>query len=68
MYDVTPWLKTIPIHILSNTSRSKGNHTMQFGQLIEYNKNNIIFKNHAENEGGRLVPDLVLFFRKALYE
>ena len=25
------------------------------------------FKNHAENESGRLVPDL-LFFKKALYE
>ena len=27
-----------------------------------------IFKNHAENETGRLVPDISLFFRKALYE
>ena len=26
------------------------------------------FKNHAENEAGRLVPDLFLFFKKALYE
>ena len=25
-------------------------------------------KSHAENEAGRLVPDLFLFFRKALYE
>ena len=27
-----------------------------------------IFKNHAENETGRLVRDISLFFRKALYE
>ena len=27
-----------------------------------------IFKNHAENEAGRLVPDLFLFFKIALYE
>ena len=26
------------------------------------------FKNHAENETGRLVPDLFLLFKKALYE
>ena len=26
------------------------------------------FKNHAQNETGRLVPDLFLFFKKALYE
>ena len=26
------------------------------------------FKNHAENEAGRLVLDLFLFFKKAFYE
>ena len=26
------------------------------------------FKNHAENEAGRLVPDLFLFSKKALFE
>ena len=26
------------------------------------------FKNNAENEVGRLVPDLILLFKKALYE
>ena len=26
------------------------------------------FKNHAENDAGRLVPDLFLFLKKALYE
>ena len=26
------------------------------------------FQYHAENEAGRLVPDLFLFFKKALYE
>ena len=37
---------------------------MKFGQLIEYNKN---ITCQAENEAGRLVPDLYLFFRKAVY-
>ena len=26
------------------------------------------FKNHAENEAERLVPDIFLVFKKALYE
>ena len=39
---------------------------MKFGQLIRYNK--IFFlRNHAENVAGRLVLDLSLFFKKALY-
>ena len=28
----------------------------------------VFFKNHAENEAMRLVPDIFLFFRKALDE
>ena len=32
--------KTITIYILGNISRSKGNQTMKFGQLIEYNMRN----------------------------
>ena len=65
---ITNWL-TIIISILPNISRSKDNQTMNFSQLIEYNnKRNISFKNHAENETGRLVPDSFLFSKKALYE
>ena len=45
------------IHILPNISGSKDNQTMKFGQLIEYKKI-FLFKNYAENEAGRLVPDL----------
>ena len=52
---------------LPNISRSKDNHTLKFGQVKEYNKI-FFFKNHAENEAGRLVPDLFLFFKKALFE
>ena len=35
-----PDLQTIAIHILLNISQSKGNQTMKFCQLIEYNKIN----------------------------
>ena len=37
-----PGLQIIAIHLLSNISQSKGNQTMEFGQLIEYNKRNIL--------------------------
>ena len=43
--------------------------TFEFNQVVEYNKSNIFFfKNHAGTESGRLVPDLFLFFKKALCE
>ena len=42
---------------------------MKFGQLIEYNVRSIFsFENQAENEAGRLVPYLFLFFKKALHK
>ena len=41
---------------------------MNFGEVIEYNNIIFFFKNPEENEAGRLVPDLFLFFKKALYE
>ena len=39
---------------------------MKLGQLIEYKKRKIFFKNYAENEAGILVPDLFLFKKKML--
>ena len=33
-----PDLQTVTMHILPDISRSKGNQTVRFGQLIEYNK------------------------------
>ena len=43
---------------------------MKFGLAIEHNKKIYIFlkKNHTENKAKRLVLDLFLFFKKALYE
>ena len=58
-------LKTIVINILSNVSRSKSNQAMKFGQLT---REVFFFKNHAENDAGRLVTDLFLHFKKPLYE
>ena len=39
-----PGLQTIAIHILPNISDSKGEQTMKFGQLLEYNKRNIFLQ------------------------
>ena len=50
-------------HLLPNISQSKGSKTMKFSQLIDNNKNNF-FKNHEENDLGRLVPDLFLFLKR----
>ena len=57
--------QAIAIRILPNISRSKGNQTLKLGQLIEYTKSKIFFKNYAENDEGILVPDFFLFFKKA---
>ena len=37
---------------------------MNFGQLMEYKKIIFFFKNYAENEAGRLVQDLFIFWKK----
>ena len=39
-----PGLQKIAIHILPNILQSKGNQTMNFGQLIVYNKRNIFLQ------------------------
>ena len=39
-----PGLQTIAKHILLNISQIKGNQTIKFGQLIEYNKSNIFLQ------------------------
>ena len=54
------------IHILPNISWHKGNQIIECGQLVDYNKRKV--KNHTENDAGRLVQDLFLFFKKPLNE
>ena len=41
---------------------------MKFDAVPELSKEIFFFKNHAENEAGRLVRDLFLFFKKVLYQ
>ena len=51
-----PGQQTIAVHILLNTSRSKGNQTMKFDQLIEYNKRNIFVEKSYTVCGGETIP------------
>ena len=51
-----PREQTIVIHILPNISRSKGNQTMKFGQLMECNIRNIFLKKSYTKFGGKTSP------------
>ena len=44
----------ITIYILSNISRSKGNQTMKFGQLIERSITNIFLEKSYTKRGGEI--------------
>ena len=47
----------IAIHILPNISKSKGNQTIKFGQLIEYKMTDIFLKNQTQNVVEELSTD-----------
>ena len=53
-----PGKQTIAIHILPNISKSKGNRTIKFGQLIEYNIRNIFLEKSGIKCGGETIPRL----------
>ena len=54
-----PGQQTIAIHILPNISRSKGNQTMKFGQLIEYDMRNIfVEKSYTKCAGATISRSL----------
>ena len=48
--------QTIAIYILQNISRSKGNQTIRFVQLIEYEMRNIFHKKSYAKCGGETIP------------
>ena len=39
---------------------------MKLGELIEYNNKNIFLQKYADNEAGRLVPDLFIFKKRLI--
>ena len=48
--------QTIAINVLPNTSRTKGNQAITFGQLIE-TRETFFFKNHAQHVVENLFPN-----------
>ena len=59
-------LYTITIHILPNISRSKGNQTIRYGQLVEYNNKKIFLERPFTKCGGETSPRP--FFKKLKFE
>ena len=51
-----PGEKTIAIHKFTNITRSKGNQTMKFGQIIEYNMRNIFLEKSYTECGRETIP------------
>ena len=51
-----PGYQAIVMHILHNILRSKGNHTMTFSQLIEYNMKNIFLEKSYIECGEETIP------------
>ena len=48
--------QVMAIHILPSISKSKGNQTIKFGQLIEYNLRNIFLEKSYTKYGGKTIP------------
>ena len=44
------------MHVLLNVSRGKGNQSMKFGELIEYNMRNIFIEKSYTKYGGETSP------------
>ena len=44
------------VHIFPNISKSKGNQTIKFGQLIEYNMRNTFDEKSYKKCGGETIP------------
>ena len=53
-----PGKQTIARHILPNILRSRGNQTIKFGQLKEFNIENIFLEKTYTKYGGETIPRL----------
>ena len=51
-----PGYQKIVTHMLPNISRSKGNQTMKFGQLIDYDMRNTFLEKSHTKCGGETSP------------
>ena len=57
-----PGSQTVASKLLANISRNKDNQELKLTQVIEYHREIFFFRNNAEDETGRLVRDIFLFF------
>ena len=48
--------QVIAVHIFPNILRNKGNQTMKFGQLVEYDMRNIFLENSYTKYGAEPIP------------
>ena len=60
--------KLLHLHILPNTSRSKGNQVTKFVQLIEHNVRNIPLQKLCRKRGRETIMRLFFSYKKVLYE
>ena len=60
-----PGLQTIVIHILTNVSQNKGNQTIKFGKLIEYDKRYIFLQKLCRKWGRDTSSRPLFIFQKA---
>ena len=51
-----PGKQTTAMHLLPDIPRSKGNQTMKFSQLMEYNMKNIFLEKSHKTYGGDTIP------------
>ena len=51
-----PGKQTVAIHVLPNVLKGKGNQTMKFGELIEYNMRYILLGKSYTKCGGETIP------------
>ena len=56
IFDVTTWLTNNCNTHIANISGSKGNQTMKFGQVIEYNMWNILVEKSYTKCAGETIP------------
>ena len=59
--------QNISIHMLLNTSQSKGNQIMKFGKLKEYNTRNAFLQKSFRKWGSETSPRPLSFLKKELY-
>ena len=63
-----PGEQTTKIHILTNTSKSKGNQAIKFGQLTEYNmRNNFLEISYTKCDGETIPRPFSKYKKLSIY-